>query len=80
VQEQKLKEEPKREIPVQESPAVQEVKPLTTQEAGTRETSREEKRIIGGEAPKQEVTPRESVENPPQVQEKSPPCPLLQTN
>jgi protein TonB len=72
VQEQKLKEEPKREIPIQESPVAQEVKPLTTQEAGTRETPREEKRIIGGEAPKQEVATRERVESPPQVQEKKP--------
>jgi len=83
-QEQKLKEEPKRETPVQESPVAQEVKPLTTQEAGTRETPREEKRIIGGEAPKQEeatrsgeaqrqeVATRERVESPPQVQEKKP--------
>ncbi|MCI4458209.1 MAG: energy transducer TonB [Thermocrinis sp.] len=72
VQEQKLKEEPKREIPIQDSPVTQEVKPLTTQEAGTKETLREDKRIIGGEAPKQEVTPRERVENPQQVREKKP--------
>jgi len=83
-QEQKLKEEPKRETPVQESPVAQEVKPLTTQEAGTRETPREEKRVIGREAPKQEEAPRggeaqrqevatrERVESPPQVQEKKP--------
>jgi protein TonB len=83
-QEQKIKEEPKREIPVQESPVAQEVKPLATQEAGTRETPREEKRIIGGEAhaqkeaprsgeaQRQEVATRERVENPPQVQEKKP--------
>ena len=81
-QEQKLKEEPKRETPVQERPVVQEVKPLTTQEVGTRETPREEKGIIGGEAhgqveaphsggaQRQEVAPRERVESPPQVQEK----------
>jgi hypothetical protein len=50
----------------------QEVKPSTTQEAGTRETPREEKRIIGGEAQRQEVATRERVENPPQVQEKKP--------
>jgi TonB family C-terminal domain len=84
VQEQKLKEEPKRETPVQESPVAQEVKPLTTQEAGTRETPREEKRTIGGEAhrqveaprsgeaQRQEVATRERVESPPQVQEKKP--------
>jgi protein TonB len=84
VQEQKLKEEPKRETPVQESPVAQEVKPLATQEAGTRETPGEEKRIIGGEAraqkeaprggevQRQEVATRERVENPPQVQEKKP--------
>jgi protein TonB len=72
VQEQKLKEEPKRETPIQESPVAQEVKPLTTQEVGARETPREEKRIIGGEVPKQEVAPRERVESPPQVQEKKP--------
>uniref|UniRef100_A0A7C5X347 Energy transducer TonB n=1 Tax=Thermocrinis ruber TaxID=75906 RepID=A0A7C5X347_9AQUI len=72
VQEQKLKEEPKRETPVQESPVAQEVKPLTAQEEGTGETPREEKRIIGGEAPKQEVATRERVESPPQVQEKKP--------
>jgi len=83
-QEQKLKEEPKRETPVQESPVAQEVKPLTTQEIGTRETPREEKRIIGGEAhrqveaprsgesQRQEVATRERVESPPQVQEKKP--------
>jgi protein TonB len=83
-QEQKLKEEPKRQTPVQESPVVQEVKPLTTQEAGTRETPREEKRIIGGEAhrqveaphsgeaQRQEVAPRERVESPLQAQEKKP--------
>lgn len=83
-QEQKLKEEPKRETPIQESPVVQEVKPLTTQEVGTRETPREEKRIVGGEAQKQveaprggeaqrqEVATRERVESPPQVQEKKP--------
>lgn len=83
-QEQELKEEPKREIPVQESPVAQEVKPLATQEAGTRETPREEKRIIGGEAhrqveaprsgeaQRQEVATRERVESPPQVQEKKP--------
>jgi protein TonB len=83
-QEQKLKEEPKRETPVQESPVAQEVKPLATQEAGTRETPREEKRTIGGEAhrqevatrsgeaQRQEVAPRERVESPPQVQEKKP--------
>jgi protein TonB len=71
-QEQKLKEEPKRETPVQESPVAQEVKPLTTQEVGTRETPREEKRITGGEAQRQEVAPRERVESPPQVQEKKP--------
>jgi protein TonB len=62
----------------------QEVKPLATQEAGTRETPREEKRIIGGEARAQQeaprggeaqrqgVAPRERVESPPQVQEKKP--------
>jgi protein TonB len=72
VQEQKLKEEPKKEIPVQESPVAQEAKPLTTQEAGTGETQREEKRIIGGEAQRQEVATRERVESPPQVQEKKP--------
>jgi TonB family C-terminal domain len=84
VQEQKLKEEPKRETPVQESPVAKEVKPLTTQEAGTRETPREEKRTIGGEAhrqveaprsgeaQRQEVATRERVESPPQVQEKKP--------
>jgi protein TonB len=72
VQEQKLKEEPKRETPVQESPVAQEVKPLTTQEVGTGETPKEEKRIIGGEAQKQEVVTRERVESPPQVQEKKP--------
>jgi len=84
VQEQKLKEEPKRDTPVQESPVAQEVKPLATQEAGTRETPREEKRIIGGEAhrqveaprsgeaQRQEVATRERVESPPQVQEKKP--------
>jgi protein TonB len=83
-QEQKLKEEPKRETPVQESPVAQEVKPLTTQEVGTRETPREEKRITSGEAnrqveappsgeaQRQEVAPRERVESPPQVQEKKP--------
>jgi protein TonB len=83
-QEQKLKEEPKREIPVQDSPVAQEVKPLATQEVGTRETPREEKRIIGGEAhaqkeaprsgeaQRQEVATRERVESPPQVQEKKP--------
>jgi protein TonB len=92
-QEQKLKEETTRETPVQESPVAQEVKPLTTQEAGTRETPREEKRIIGGEAraqeeaphsgeaQRQEVAPRERVESPPQVQEKkstsSPPADQL---
>jgi len=92
-QEQKLKEEPKRETPVQERPVVQEVKPLTTQEVGTRETPREEKRITGGEAhgqveaphsggaQRQEVAPRERVESPPQVQEKkstsSPPADQL---
>jgi TonB family C-terminal domain len=84
VQEQKLKEEPKRETPVQESPVAKEVKPLTTQEAGTGETPREEKRTIGGEAhrqveaprsgeaQRQEVATRERVESPPQVQEKKP--------
>lgn len=83
-QEQKLKEEPKREPPVQERPVAQEVKPLTTQEVGTRETPREEKRITSGEAnrqveappsgeaQRQEVAPRERVESPPQVQEKKP--------
>ncbi len=83
-QEQKLKEEPKIETPVQESPVAQEVKPLATQEAGTRETPREDKRTIGGEAhrqveaprsgeaQRQEVAPRERVESPPQVQEKKP--------
>ncbi|MDT7910766.1 MAG: energy transducer TonB [Thermocrinis sp.] len=92
-QEQKLKEEPKRETPVQERPVAQEVKPLTTQEVGTRETPREEKRITGGEAhgqveaphsggaQRQEVAPRERVESPPQVQEKkstsSPPADQL---
>jgi protein TonB len=80
-QEQKLKEEPKRETPVQENPVAQEVKPLTTQEVGTRETPREEKRITGGEAQRQEVAPRERVESQPQVQEKkstsSPPADQL---
>ena len=92
-QEQKLKEEPKRETPVQESPVAQEVKPLTTQEVGTRETPREEKGITGGEAhgqveappsgeaQRQEVAPRERVESQPQVQEKkstsSPPADQL---
>jgi protein TonB len=83
-QEQELKEEPKIETPVQESPVAQEVKPLATQEAGTRETPREEKRTIGGEAQRQveappsgeaqrqEVAIRERVESPPQVQEKKP--------
>lgn len=83
-QEQKLKEETTRQTPVQESPVAQEVKPLATQEAGTRETPREEKRIIGGEAQRQveasrsgeaqrqEVATRERVESPPQVQEKKP--------
>ena len=74
-QEQKLKEEPKREPPVQESPVAQEVKPLTTQEVGTRETPREEKQVEAprsGEAQRQEVAPRERVESPPQVQEKKP--------
>jgi protein TonB len=83
-QEQELKEEPKRETPVQESPVAQEVKPLTTQEAGKRETPMEEKRIVGGEASKQVEAPRsgeaqrqevatpERVESPPQVQEKKP--------
>jgi protein TonB len=83
-QEQELKEETTRQTPVQESPVAQEVKPLTTQEVGTRETPREEKRVIGGEAPKQveaprggeaqrqEVATRERVESPPQVQEKKP--------
>ncbi|WP_299198681.1 energy transducer TonB [Thermocrinis sp.] len=92
-QEQKLKEEPKRETPVQERPVAQEVKPLTTQEVGTRETPREEKGITdgeahgqveaphSGEAQRQEVAPRERVESPPQVQEKkstsSPPADQL---
>jgi len=80
-QEQKLKEEPRRETPVQESPVAQEVKPLTTQEASTIETPREEKRIIGGETQRQEVATREKVESPPQVQEKkstpSPPADQL---
>jgi len=83
-QEQELKEETARQTPVQESPVAQEVKPLTTQEIGTRETLREEKRIIGGEAQRQveaprsgeaqrqEVATRERVESPPQVQEKKP--------
>jgi protein TonB len=83
-QEQELKEETTRQTPVQESPVAQEVKPLTAQEVGIRETPREEKRIIGGEASKQveaprsgeaqrqEVVTRERVENPPQVQEKKP--------
>lgn len=83
-QEQELKEETTRQTPVQESPVAQEVKPLATQEAGTRETPREEKRIIGGEAhrqveaprsgeaQRQEVAPRERVESPPQVQERKP--------
>jgi protein TonB len=83
-QEQNLKEETTKQTTVQESPVAQEVKPLTTQEVGTRETPREEKRIIGGEAPKQveaprsgetqrqEVAPRERVESPQQVQEKKP--------
>jgi protein TonB len=72
VQKQKLKEEPKRETPVQDSPVVQEVKPLTTQEAGTRETPKEEKRVISGEAHRQVEAPRERVESPQQVQEKKP--------
>jgi len=83
-QEQELKEETKRQTPVQESPVAQEVKPLTTQEVGIRETPREEKRIIGGEAhrqveaprsgeaQRQEVATRERAESPPQVQEKKP--------
>jgi len=83
-QERELKEETTRQTPVQESPVAQEVKPSTTQEAGTRETPKEEKRVIGGEAPKQvealrsgesqrqEVATRERVESPPQVQEKKP--------
>ncbi|MFZ8785430.1 energy transducer TonB [Thermocrinis sp.] len=83
-QEKELKEETTRQTPVQESPVAQEVKPLATQEAGTRETPREEKRIIGGEAQRQveaprsgeaqrqEVATRERVESPPQVQEKKP--------
>jgi TonB family C-terminal domain len=83
-QEQNLKEETKRETPVQESPVAQEIKPLATQEMGTRETQREEKRIIGGgartqeeaprsgEAQRQEVATRERVESPPQAQEKKP--------
>jgi len=83
-QEQELKEETTRQTPVQESPVAQEVKPLTTQEVGIRETPREEKRIIGGEAhrqveaprsgeaQRQEVATRERVESPPQVQEKKP--------
>jgi protein TonB len=72
VQEQKLKEEPKRETPVQDSPVAQEVKPLTTQEAGTREIPKEEKRVISGEAHRQVEAPRERVESPQQVQEKKP--------
>jgi protein TonB len=83
-QEKELKEETTRQTPVQESPVAQEVKPLAIQEAGTRETPREEKRIIGGEAhrqveaprsgeaQRQEVATRERVESPPQVQEKRP--------
>jgi len=83
-QEERLKEETTRQTPVQESPVAQEVKPLATQEVGTRETPREEKRIIGGEAhrqveaprsgevQRQEVVTRERVESPPQVQEKRP--------
>jgi protein TonB len=84
VQEQKLEEETTKQTPVQESPVAQEVKPLATQEAGTRETPRDEKRVIGGEAhaqkeaprggeaQRQEVATRERVESPPQVQEKKP--------
>jgi TonB family C-terminal domain len=83
-QEQNLKEETTKQTPVQESPVAQEVKPLATQEVDTRETPREEKRIIGGgartqeeaprsgEAHRQEVATRERVESPPQVQEKKP--------
>jgi hypothetical protein len=83
-QEQELKEETTKQTPVQESPVAKEVKPLTTQEAGTRETPREDKRTIGGEAhrqveaprsgeaQRQEVATRERVESPLQAQEKKP--------
>ncbi len=64
VQEQKLKEEPEREIPVQESPVAKEVKPLTSQEVGIRETPREQPQKVQEqklkEEPKREIPVQES--------------------